>query len=89
LVRKKLVSQVDADPRGSFVQAAPPLTFGSHKSKVVEVIRKGHYGVKLEREEFARLVSWIDANAPYYGTYAGRRNVKWKGTAEYRPEPQE
>jgi hypothetical protein len=43
--------------------------------------------VPMAREEFIRLVTWIDANAPYYGLYEGKRNIKWKGDPEFRPDP--
>ncbi|NQT13290.1 MAG: hypothetical protein HQ582_11110, partial [Planctomycetes bacterium] len=42
---------------------------------------------QLTREEFITLVTWIDANAPYYATYAGRRNLKHKDHADFRPLP--
>ena len=47
----------------------------------------GHYDCKLSQEEFARLVTWIDANAPYYGVYQGKKNLKWKGLHDFRPLP--
>ena len=32
-------------------------------------------------------VTWIDANAPYYGIYGGKKNLKRKGTPDFRPPP--
>ena len=52
--------------------AAPivqPYEWGSNKSKLIEVLDKGHYKVKLTDEEMARLAAWIDINGPYYSTY--------------------
>ena len=43
--------------------------------------------VSLSREEFIRLVTWIDANSPYYGSYFGRRNLKYQDHADFRPVP--
>ena len=34
-----------------------------------------------------RIVTWVDANAPYYGTHRGKKNIKWKGDADFRPLP--
>jgi len=41
----------------------------------------------VTREEFIRIVTWIDANAPYYGTHRGKKNIKWKDDPEFRPLP--
>ena len=68
-------------------EAAPPYTYGSHRSRLVELLRRGHYEAKLEREEFIRLVTWIDCGGPYYGSYYGRRNLKYQGQPDFRPVP--
>jgi hypothetical protein len=44
--------------------------WGSHRSRLVQTIRKGHNDVKLSKEELDRVVTWVDINAPYYPTYA-------------------
>lgn len=67
--------------------AVPPYTYGSHRSRLVELLRKGHYEAKLDREEFIRLVTWIDCGAPYYGSYFGRRNLTYQGQPDFRPVP--
>jgi len=71
----------------SNIEAADPLTYGSPTSKLVAMLRQGHQKVELSREEFIRLVTWIDANAPYYGTWDGRRNVRYKDLPDFRPNP--
>ncbi len=60
-------------------------TWGSHASRLVDALRKGHYDVALSRGEFVRLVTWVDANAPYYGSFYGRRNLRYKGHKNFRP----
>jgi hypothetical protein len=88
LTQKNLVSYLHTCGFGSsHVPAEPPLTFGSHRSKMVERIRKDPCKANLTREEFIRIVTWIDANAPYYGTHRGKKNVKWKDHADFRPLP--
>ncbi|MBM3891027.1 MAG: LamG domain-containing protein, partial [Verrucomicrobia bacterium] len=67
--------------------AVPPYTYGSHQSKLVDVLRKGHHDVKLSREEFIKLVTWVDANVPFYGSYFGRRNIRYKNRPDFRPVP--
>ncbi len=69
------------------VEAVPPYTYGSHKSRLIEVLRKGHHDVALAPEEFIRLVTWVDANAPFYGSYFGRRHIAAKGRPDFRPVP--
>ena len=88
LSKKNLVSYLHTCGFGSsHVPAEPPLTFGSHRSKMVERIRKDPCKANITREEFIRIVTWIDANAPYYGTHEGKKNLKWKDDPEFRPLP--
>ncbi|HOX38403.1 MAG TPA: hypothetical protein PL033_10490 [Candidatus Brocadiia bacterium] len=63
---KLLVKAVDDGPP----DVLPPYAWGSHRSRIVDVIRSGHNDVKMDRESFERIVTWIDLNAVYYGSYA-------------------
>jgi len=67
--------------------AVPPLTHGSHRSKLVEQIRQAPCKANLTREEFIKIVTWIDANVPYYGTYRGKRNLQDKDHPDFRALP--
>jgi len=40
---------------------------GSHRSRLIEVLDKGHYQVKLTPADRRAIVAWIDCNAPYLG----------------------
>ena len=64
--KKLLVKTVDDGPP----QVLPPFAWGSHCSRLIDVIRSGHENVQLDKESFDRIVTWIDLNAPYYGSYA-------------------
>jgi hypothetical protein len=66
LWRKKLVNAVGAGPATQL----PAYGWGSHRSGLVRYLGNDHYGVKLSAEEFERVVTWIDLNAPYYPSYA-------------------
>jgi len=66
LWQKGYIQVVGAGP----AEVQPAYSWGSHASRLVEVIRQGHYDVSLDPESFDRLVTWIDINAPYYPTYA-------------------
>ncbi|MFC1636192.1 hypothetical protein ACFL5Z_15280, partial [Planctomycetota bacterium] len=65
LWRKKYIMAIGAGP--SDIQH--PYSWGSHSSKLIEVLRGGHNDVQLNEEEFDRIVTWIDLNAPYYPRY--------------------
>jgi hypothetical protein len=67
--------------------ASRPYSYGSHRSKLVQMLRKGHNKVKLSKQEWIRLVTWIDCGAPYYGSYYGRRNLRYRGQPDFRPVP--
>ena len=75
-----------ADAMG-YAPAVPPYTYGSHKSRLVSVLRAGHHDVNLPREDWIKLVTWVDANAPYYGSYFGRRNIAYRDRPDFRPVP--
>jgi mono/diheme cytochrome c family protein len=55
-----------------------PLAFGSHKSKLVQALRDGPCSkrVKLSQEDWLRLTTWIDANAPYHDGFINMRPEK-------------
>jgi hypothetical protein len=65
LWRKKYIKAIGAGP--SDIQQ--PYSWGSHASKLVEVIQEGHYDIKLSSDEFERIVTWIDINGTYYPRY--------------------
>lgn len=46
----------------------PAKSWGSHTSRLIKTIRKGHKDVKLDKESLDRLITWVDINAPYYPT---------------------
>ncbi|MCX5685518.1 MAG: SUMF1/EgtB/PvdO family nonheme iron enzyme, partial [Planctomycetota bacterium] len=46
-----------------------PMEFFADTSDLIQMLRKGHYGVALDREAWERLYTWIDLNAPCHGTW--------------------
>ena len=46
-----------------------PGFFGARGSKLMQMLLKGHNDVKLSADEVERLVTWMDANALFYGTF--------------------
>lgn len=47
----------------------PPRDFHADTSTLVQLLRDGHYGVALSKEAWDRLITWIDLNAPFHGTW--------------------
>jgi len=58
----------------------PPRAFHADTSKLVQILRDDHYGVRLTPEAWDRLITWIDLNAPFHGS--------WKETVAYNPGKQ-
>lgn len=72
---KVLVSVVD---RRSGSSVSQPMQFGSHRSQLVKVLKTDPLHVKevqLEPDDWLALVTWIDANAPYFDAFYNRRPV--------------
>jgi hypothetical protein len=65
LWRKQYIKAIGAGP----ADTQPAYSWGSHASKLVEVIREGHEDVTLSADAFERIVTWIDINATYYPRY--------------------
>ena len=50
-----------------------PLWTGSHASRLPEYLDADHCGRQIPPDDRRRIYLWIDANVPYYGTYAHAR----------------
>ena len=46
-----------------------PGEFYADTSELVQMLMKGHYGVRLDTEAWQRIITWIDLNAPAHGTW--------------------
>ncbi|MBN1442508.1 MAG: hypothetical protein JXA90_07355, partial [Planctomycetes bacterium] len=46
-----------------------PGFFGAKASRLMDALLDGHEGVRLSRDDIARLVTWMDATALFYGTF--------------------
>jgi formylglycine-generating enzyme required for sulfatase activity len=56
-----------------------PAEYEADTSALVQLLKKGHYAVRLTDEEWRRLYTWIDYNIPYPGNW----------TESHRPPPDE
>lgn len=46
-----------------------PGEYHADVSPLIQLLKKGHGGVRLNDEDWSRLVTWIDLNAPCHGTW--------------------
>jgi len=68
---------------------SPAKSIGSYRSPLIRVLRRGkqHKNITLPKEAFVRLATWIDASGVYYGSYWGRRHLKYRNHPFFRPNP--
>ena len=65
-------------PEGDY-HLLTPLEFHADTSELVQMLQKGHHNVQLDEEAWDRIITWIDLNAPYHGTWteAGAKPKFW------------
>ncbi len=51
------------------VSLLTPGEYHADTSPLIQLLRRGHHGVRLDAEAWDRLVTWIDLNAPCHGTW--------------------
>ena len=66
LWRSGLITPVGAGP----AVTQPAYSWGSHASSFLGTLREGHHSDGLRQEDYDRIVTWLDLNAPYYPIYA-------------------
>ena len=57
------------NPQNNYEPMTAPDRFGARASKLTKLLDDGHYDVKLSDDEWERIVTWMDANALFYGTF--------------------
>ena len=58
------------------------MEFHADTTQLVQMLKKGHYNVKLDAEAWDRLVTWIDLNCPFHGTWG--EEIDHPGTQRQR-----
>jgi len=61
-------------PEGDY-HTLTPLEFHADTSELVQMLSKGHYNVKLDKEAWDRLITWIDLNVPQFGSWHEIRGI--------------
>jgi hypothetical protein len=62
-------SEWHGTPQANGEPLTHPDRFGARASKLTKLLVDGHEGVTLSAEEMERLITWMDANALFYGTF--------------------
>lgn len=83
---KSLVGKVirEIHPKVGNAEYLPAKTLGSTTAPLVHLLRNGHYGVSLTPEEWLRLVTWIDSNCQFYGSYWGAKHLRFQHQKNFR-----
>ncbi|NQT53303.1 SUMF1/EgtB/PvdO family nonheme iron enzyme, partial [bacterium] len=53
----------------SDIHLLTPMEFHADTTQLVQLLTKGHHSVELDGESWERMLTWIDLNAPYHGTW--------------------
>ena len=75
--------------RFSGASVSQTMQFGSHKSRFITVLLEDDLHrreVKLNDQQWEALVTWVDANAPYYDMFFNKRPADGKPVREIRLE---
>lgn len=57
-------------PEGDWTNALMPGEFHVFTSELFQILKKGHHNVKLDKESWDRLITWVDLNLPFHGTWS-------------------
>jgi hypothetical protein len=64
-----LAPRVPYSDQGLVDPLSTPGRFGARGSALTRLLLAGHHDVKLTDDELARLITWMDANVLFYGTF--------------------
>jgi len=57
------------------------------QAAIAKKLAKQHKDLKITSEELLKITNWVDTNAQYYGSWWGRRHIRYKGHRNFRPVP--
>jgi formylglycine-generating enzyme required for sulfatase activity len=60
----------------SDIHLLTPMEFHAGTTELVQMLEKGHHGVELDDESWDRIITWIDMNCPFHGTWGERLNAR-------------
>lgn len=53
-----------------------PMEFHTGTSELLQMLEKGHHGVRVPKEDLERLHTWIDLNVPDHGTWSEHAKIQ-------------
>ena len=56
-------------------------------AKLAVKLSEVHKDIHLSEADLIRVANWVDTNAQYYGTYWGRKNLRYREHPDFRPAP--
>jgi formylglycine-generating enzyme required for sulfatase activity len=62
----------------SDIHLLTPMEYHASTTELVQMLEKGHHGVVLDDEAWDRILTWIDMNCPYHGTWGEELNPNAK-----------
>jgi hypothetical protein len=62
-------SEWKGTPQANHEPLTKPNLFGARASGLAKLLLDGHEGVSLDNAEWERLITWMDTNALFYGTF--------------------
>jgi formylglycine-generating enzyme required for sulfatase activity len=60
-----------------------PMEYHASTSELIQMLEKGHHGVKIAQDDIERIYTWIDLNVPYLGQWTPPK-IDGIDQAEYR-----
>jgi hypothetical protein len=69
LISMVAFSEWKGTPQANFEPMTHPNQFGARGSRLTELLLSNHEGVSLSDQEMERLVTWMDTNALFFGTF--------------------
>lgn len=64
-----LARRVPYSDQGSLQAVSQPNQYGARGSGLMRMLWEGHHGVELTGAELERLITWMDTNVLFYGTF--------------------
>lgn len=66
---ESLIDYIRRVGAGDSVSVPNPGEYRANTSPLIQILERGHYGVKLSAEEWKRLYMWVDLNGPQHGSW--------------------